>query len=516
MVGGAPLAVPPAGAAILTPPMDPPGSAPGLPPGALGDVDPEELRRQGHRVVDWIADYLSGVEALPVRSEQPPGALRRALPAAPPRQPEPLSEVLDDVDRVVLPGITHWQSPGFMAYFGITGSAPGILGEMIAAGLNVNAMLWRTSPAATELEEVAVDWLRQLIGLPTGLFGCINDTASSSTLYALAAAREAIPGARIRDLGMAGRQDLGPLVYYTSEEAHSSVEKAGIVLGTGRAGCRRITTDPEYRMDVGALEAAIAEDRAAGRVPFAVVATAGTTSTTSVDPVAAIATVCERERLWLHVDAAYAGAAAVAPELRWVLDGCERADSVVVNPHKWLFTPIDCSVLYTRRPTLLRDAFTLVPEYLRTATDGDEAVINLNDYGTSLGRRFRALKLWMVMRAFGAEGIAARIREHVRLGSLLAGWVDEDPGWQRMAPAPLSTVCLRAHPQGIDAETELERLNAAVMEQVEAGGRYLLSQTRIGNAFSLRVAIGNLRTEERHVRGLWEALRQAATSQAGA
>jgi aromatic-L-amino-acid decarboxylase len=424
--------------------------------------------------------------------------------------PESLDDMLADVDRLIAPGITHWQSPGFMAYFGITGSVPGIIGELLAAGFNVNAMLWRTSPAATELEQVAVDWLRQMIGLPGPLFGCINDTASSSTLYALAAAREAIPGARIRDRGLAGRSDLGRLRYYASEEAHSSVEKAGIVLGTGREGLRRIPVDDAYRLDTDALARAVAEDRAAGWLPFAVVATAGTTSTTSVDPVPAIAAVCEREGLWLHVDAAYGGAAAAAPEMRWVLDGCERADSLVVNPHKWLFTPIDCSVLYTRHQSVLRDAFSLVPEYLTSARDDDDTVLNLMDYGTSLGRRFRALKLWMVLRAFGTEGIAVRIRNHVRMAQELASWVDGTAGWERLAPAPFSVVCLRAHPQGVDDEADLDRLNARILDEVNRRGHFFLSHTRLRGGYAIRVAIGNLRTEDRHVRGVWDELVEAA------
>ena len=475
----------------------------------LGDLSTEDLRRHGHSAVDWIADYLDGIEQRPVLPEVEPGALRNALPASPPRQPESMAQVLADVDRLIAPAITHWQSPGFMGYFGITGSVPGILGELLAAGFNVNAMLWRTAPAATELEQVAVDWLRQMLGLPGPLFGCINDTASSSTLYALAAAREAIPGAHIRDRGLAGRTDLGRLRYYASEEAHSSVEKAGIVLGTGREGLRRIPVDDAYRMDAGALARAIAEDRANGWLPFAVVATVGTTSTTSIDPVAAIDDVCQGEGLWLHVDAAYGGAAAAAPELRWVLDGCERADSLVVNPHKWLFTPIDCSVLYTRHQSVLRDAFSLVPEYLTSARDDDESVLNLMDYGTSLGRRFRALKLWMVLRAFGTDGIAARIREHVRLAQQLASSVDSTAGWELLAPAPLSVVCLRAHPNGVDDEGDLERLNARILDDVNRGGRYFLSHTKLHGRYAIRVAIGNLRTEERHVRGVWEELVQA-------
>jgi aromatic-L-amino-acid/L-tryptophan decarboxylase len=477
--------------------------------GDLGDISLDDLRHHGHAVVDQIAGYLSTLESRPVFAPPPPGALRDALPAGPPAQPEPIEQILADVDRLIVPGLTHWQAPGFMAYFGITASVPGILGEMLSAGFNSNVMLWRTSPAATELEQVTVDWLRQMLGLPTPLFGMINDTASSGTLSALAAAREAIPGARIRDRGLSGRSDLGRLRYYASEEAHSSVEKAGIVLGTGREGVRLIATDDAYRMDAQALAQAIAEDRANGWLPFAVVATVGTTSTTSVDPVARIADVCEREGLWLHVDAAYGGSAAVAPELRWVLDGCDRADSLVVNPHKWLFTPFDCSVLYTRRPEVLRGAFSLVPEYLTSAQD-DGSVVNFMDYGVSLGRRFRALKLWMVLRAFGTEGIAARLREHVRIAAELAARIDAAPGWERMAPAPLSVVCLRAHPAGVDGESELDALTMRILDRVNAGGRFFVSHTRLRGRYAIRVAIGNVRTGETHVHSVWDELNAAA------
>jgi aromatic-L-amino-acid decarboxylase len=486
---------------------------PQLPPrddARLGDLDPEELRRHGHAAVDWIADYLAGIETRRVLPDVAPGALIARLPAAPPAQPEELGDILRDVDALVMPGITHWQSPGFLAYFSSTASVPGILGEMLTAALGVNAMLWRTSPAATELEQVTVDWLRQLLGLPGPLFGCINDTASSSTLYALAAARESIPGARIRQAGLSGRADLPRLRYYASEEAHSSVDKAGIVLGTGTEGLHRIGVDSALRMDADELAAAISEDRAAGWLPFAVVATAGTTSTASVDPVAAIATICEREGLWLHVDAAYGGAAAAAPELRSVLDGCERADSLVVNPHKWLFTPMDCSVLYTRRQAALRNAFSVVPDYLTTAGDGESTVTNLMDYGTSLGRRFRALKLWMVLRAFGTEGIAARIREHVRIAQQLASWVESEADWELLAPASLSVLCMRAHPRGVDGEAMLDDLNARIIDDVNARGHFFISHTRVRGRYAIRVAINGLRTEERHVGAVWEEMRDAA------
>jgi aromatic-L-amino-acid decarboxylase len=389
------------------------------------------------------------------------------------------------------------------------------MGEMVSAALNVNAMLWRAAPAATELEEVAVDWLRQLLGLPEGFDGTINDTASSSSLYALAAAREALTALQIRDKGLAGR-DLPRLRLYTTEEAHSSIEKAAIVLGVGREGTRLIPTDGAFRMDVGALGAAIAEDRAAGWLPFAVVAVVGTTSTTSVDPVPAIADLCSRENLWLHVDAAYAGTAAIVPELRWALEGSDRADSLVVNPHKWLFTPIDCSVLYTRRPGALRAAFSLNPEILRDPET--DTVRNLMDYGTSLGRRFRALKLWFVLRYFGRAGIIARLREHVRIAHAFADWIDGSDDFERLAPVPFSTVNFRYAPPSLGEPSDpsvaarLDRLNEQLEEAINRTGRAFISHTRIRGRYALRVAVGNLRTTEEHVRRLWDLLREIAPS----
>ena len=332
----------------------------GMAKGPLGDLDPEEFRRHGHEVVDWIAGFLAAPERYPVLARVKPGDVRGALPAAAPEGPEPLDRIFADFERVILPGITHWNHPGFFAYFAISGSAPGILGELLCAALNVNAMLWRTSPAATELEDVVLDWLRKLLGLPAAFRGVIYDTASISTLCALAAAREAA-GLEVREQGMAGRPDVPRLRVYTSDQAHSSVEKGAIVLGLGREGVRKIPTDAEFRMDPAALARAVAEDRAAGWRPIAVCATVGTTGTTSVDPVPAIADIAARERLWLHVDAAYGGVAAILPERREVLAGCDRADSIVVNPHKWLFTPVDCSALFCRRPDVLKRAFTLVP-----------------------------------------------------------------------------------------------------------------------------------------------------------
>ncbi len=479
---------------------------------ALGDMPPEEFRKYGHQAVDWIADYLARVGQYPVLARTEPGAIRKSLPASPPDGPVPMDAILSDFQSRILPGITHWNHPAFFAYFAITGSGPGILGELLAAALNVNGMLWKTSPAVTELEEVTLDWLRQMVGLPAGLMGIIMDTASVASLCAIAAAREAADP-RLREQGMAGAARLR---LYTSEQAHSSIEKAAIVLGLGRHGVRKIPVDQEFRLDAAALAAAVAEDRRAGWRPFCAVATVGTTSTTSVDPVPAMAEICEREGLWLHVDGAYAGMAALAPEFRWVLDGCARADSIVINPHKWLFTPIDCSAFYCRRPEVLRAAFSLVPEYLRTTESEQAAVRDFMDYGVQLGRRFRALKLWMVIRYFGVDGLAARIREHIALGRQFCAWVDAHPDFERLAPAPFSVVCFRAHPArlrrggGGQTGAYLERLNAELLDAVNGTGRAYLSHTKLNGVLALRLAVGNLRTTEAHVREAWELLQRHA------
>jgi aromatic-L-amino-acid decarboxylase len=433
-----------------------------------------DLRRDGQAAVEWVARYLEGMRELPVRAQVEPGDVRGALPSSPPERAEPFEAVLRDLDEVIVPGTTHWNHPRFFAYFAITGSEPGILAELLSAAFNVNAMLWRTGPAATELEELVVDWLRQLVALPETFHGHIEDTASTSTLAGLAAARELRPGG----------------VVLCSEHAHSSVDKDCRILGLE---LRKVPADAEHRMRPDALEDALA----AGEVA-AVVATVGTTSATSVDPVPAVADLCERFGAWLHVDAAYAGSAMVCEELRWAWDGVERADSLVVNPHKWLFTPVDCSVLYTRRPDALRDAFSLLPEYLRTNV---EDVTNLMDYGPALGRRFRALKLWTVIRCYGREGLQALVREHVRLARLFASWVEAEPGWDVVAPVPFSVVCFRR--EGSDEQNE------ALMERVNATGEAYLSHTRLDDRFVLRLAIGNARTTEADVERAWELLRTA-------
>ncbi|MDX6695320.1 MAG: aromatic-L-amino-acid/L-tryptophan decarboxylase [Blastocatellia bacterium] len=481
-----------------------------------GDMNAAEFRRHGHQLIDWMSDYFERVEQLPVLSQVEPGDLTSQLPAAPPADGEPMSEILADVDRLIVPALTHWNHPSFFAYFSTSTSAPGIFGEMLSAAFDTKAMLWRTSPASTELEEVALSWLRQLMSLPPSFEGIIYDTASVSSMHAIAAAREQL-NLRIREDGMSGRADLPLLRVYVSEQSHSSIEKAVITLGLGQRSLCKIPTDAEFRMDAAALAQAIETDKAQGHVPFCVVATVGTTSTSSVDPVPAIADICERHKLWLHVDAAYAGSAAIVPELREHFDGCERADSLVTNPHKWLFTPFDLSVLYCRHMDILRRAFSLVPEYLRT-TESD-TVRNGMDYGIQLGRRFRALKLWMILRYFGHNGLAARLREHCRLARLFATWVEQSPHWELLAPVPFSLVCFRACPPAQGGETEhtegeteparaarLDALNESLMNNLNAGGAAYLSHTRLGDRFTLRLAIGNIRTTEAHISRVWKLL----------
>jgi aromatic-L-amino-acid decarboxylase len=430
-----------------------------------------DLRADGAAALEWAARYLERVGELPVLAPVSPGDIRAALPAAPPEHGESFAAVLRDLDEVLLPGITHWQSPRFFAYFATTGSEPGVLAELLAATLNVTQILWRTSPAASELEEVALDWLAQLLGLPAGWHGHIEDTASTSTLAALAAARQSHEGR----------------VVVVSEQAHSSVEKAARLLGLP---VQKAPVDAQFRMRTDALDLEGA---------CALVATVGTTSTASVDPVAELADLCERSDVWLHVDAAYAGSAMVCPELRWAWEGIERADSLVVNPHKWLFTPVDCSCLWTRRPHDLLQAFSLVPEYLRTS---DEDALNFSEYGPALGRRFRALKLWAVIRCYGRDGLQARIREAVRLAELFEGWVRDEPGWEVAAPRHFSLVCFRH--AGDDEENE------RLLERVNATGEIFISHTVLDGRYVLRLAVGNARTTEADVARAWEVLRECA------
>jgi aromatic-L-amino-acid decarboxylase len=435
-----------------------------------------DLRADGAAALEWVARYLERVGELPVLAQVEPGEIRAKLPPSPPEEPEPFSAVLRDLDEILLPGMTHWQSPRFFSYFAVTASEPGILAELLAAALNQVPFIWRSSPAATELEAHVMDWLAQLLGLPAGWHGHIEDSASTSTLAALVAARHCT-----------GR---GAVVF--SEHAHSSVEKAARLLGLET---RKVATDSDFRM----LVPAVAEELERGGVA-SVVATVGTTSVTSVDPVAALADLCETTGAWLHVDAAYAGSSWACPELRWSQAGVERADSLVVNPHKWLFTPVDCSALWTRRPEVFRDAFSLVPEYLRTTDEAE----SLSEYGPSLGRRFRSLKLWAVIRCFGAAGIRERIREAIRLAELFEGWVQEEPGWELCAPRHFSLVCFRR--DGTDAD------NLALLDRVNQTGELFITHTKVGGRVVLRLAIGNARTTEDDVRRAWDVFRKEAAA----
>jgi len=483
------------------------------------DMSPEAFRAAAHRVVDLMADYVEDIERHAVLPAITPGSVSGQLPPAPPEQPEALDAILGDYLRLIEPNATGWQHPGFFAYFASTASGPGILGEMLTAALGQNPMLWRTSPAGTELEQVVVDWLRQALGLPEAFDGLLTDTASTSSLIALAAARQAA-GIDAAATGLAGRSDGPALRVYASEEAHSSIEKACMTLGLGRASLVRIPTNDRFELLPERLAAAIAADRAAGHRPIAIVATVGTTSSTSVDPVAAGADIAAREGLWLHVDAAYAGAVAIDPDLRAPFAGWDRADSIVVNPHKWLWTPVDASLLLSRRLDVVRDAFSLVPEYLRTVgSDGTRGEgsgrhddgRNYNEYTPQLGRRMRALKLWIQLRWFGLDGLRRRIRHHLELAQGFAAAVDAEPGWERLAPVPFSTVCFRHVPPGLAGdEAALDAHNAAIMDAVNRTGAIFLSHTKLRGTFTIRLAIGSLRTEARHVERAWELLRAAA------
>jgi aromatic-L-amino-acid decarboxylase len=475
-------------------------------------LDSSEFRRHGHSLVEWVAAYLEGVERYPVLSRVAPGTIAAALPSSAPEDGEAFDQILSDFERLVVPGLTHWNHPGFLAYFAITASEPGILAEFLSAALNQQAMLWRTSPAATELEEVSLGWLRDLLRLPSQFEGVIYDTASVATLHALAAARElAVPDVRRKGLAASTRDSV--VRVYCSEHAHSSVEKAVILLGLGQTALRRIPVDTQFRLQSEALRAAMAEDVARGIRPVAVVATIGTTSSTSVDPIRDVADLCRLHDVWLHIDAAYAGVTAMLPTHSSHFEGWHEAQSIVVNPHKWLFVPFDLSAFYCRRMDVVRSAFSLVPDYLQTP-EGARGVRNLMDTGIQLGRRFRALKLWMVLRHYGARGIREALQEHIRLAQLFAGWVDRHPDFERMAPAHFSVVCFRACPGGVPA-ADLDRFNERLLDAVNGTGQVYLSHTRLNGCVVLRLAIGNVKTAERHVEGAWQLLQRHAARLAG-
>ena len=464
------------------------------------DMAPEEFRRAAHQAVDWMADYLATSRERPVLPAVQPGKLTDALPRHAPERGEPISEILADFERLIPPATTHWNHPRFFAYFAVSGSGPGIIGEMLTAALNVNGMLWKSGPAVTELEQVTLGWLREWLGLPPEFFGIIYDTASISTMHALAAAREMTdPEARKRG----GR---GDLVLYTSEQSHSSVEKGAITIGIGQQNVRRVPVDERFEMKPAALREMIEADVHAGRKPFCVVATVGTTSTTSVDPVGEIADITEQHGLWLHVDGAYAGVAAMLPEMHGLLAAASRAHSLVTNPHKWMLTPIDCSAFYTRRPDLLRQAFSLVPEYLNTAEH--PRAVNLMDYGVQLGRRFRALKLWFVMRYFGREGLAETMRTHIAIAQRFAELVRGDKRFELAAPVPFSVVCFRY--AGSDEENRL------LIEEINARTNSFLSHTVLNGRYVVRLAVGHARTTWEDVQPVWDTMQSFADGRGAA
>ncbi|MEJ2613460.1 MAG: pyridoxal-dependent decarboxylase [Ignavibacteriaceae bacterium] len=475
----------------------------------FGDMPIEEFRKIGHQLIDRAADYIQNIENYPVLSQVKPGEIKNQLPFSPPEIHEEMDEIISDFNKIVVSGITHWNHPGFMAYFNSSASMPGILAELLISTFNVNGMVWKTSPVATELEEVTLNWFRQMLGLSEDWWGIIYDCASVTSMHAIAAARENL-NLNIRKVGMGGRTDLSRLRLYTSEHAHSSIEKGAVSLGIGFENVIKIPSDNEFKMIPAELRKAIAEDRTKGWIPFCAAATVGTTSSTSIDPLNEIADICKEENLWLHVDAAHGGIAAMLPEKRDIFAGIEKADSLVVNPHKWMFTPLDLSVFYTKKPDILKRAFSLVPEYLKTKEDTE--VINYMDYGIPLGRRFRSLKLWFIIRYFGVEGIRNRIREHIRIANDIAAKIDEHLLFERMAPVPFSTICFRAHPPNVQDEIELEEININLMNKINETGKIFLSHTKLNNKFVIRITIGSIRTSENHVKNGWELIQRTLES----
>jgi len=468
-------------------------------------MTPDEFRRIGHQIVDRIADYRASVAQCPVMSRSAPGEIKAALPAGPPSSPESFESILADFERIVLPGLSHWQHPNFFGYFPSNGELSSVLGDYLSTGLGVLGLNWQASPALTEVEEVVTDWMRSMTGLSGAWSGVIQDTASTCTLVALMCARE-----RATNYGLArgGLQaEPAPLVVYTSAHSHSSVDKAALLAGFGRDNVRHIANDSNYALDPGALEAAIRADLAAGRKPCAIVGTTGTTTSTAIDPIAAMARIAGGHGLWLHVDAAMAGSAMILPECRWMWDGIEGADSLVLNPHKWLGAAFDCSLYYVRDPQHLVRVMSTSPSYLRTAAD--EKVKNLRDWGLPLGRRFRALKLWFLIREQGVSGLQARLRRDLANAQWLAARVREAPGWRLLAPVPLQTLCVRYEPEGLAGEA-LDRHTQGWADRINRSGAAYLTPATLDGRWMVRVSIGALGTELRHVEALWQLMQKEA------
>ncbi|HUI69031.1 MAG TPA: pyridoxal-dependent decarboxylase [Spirochaetia bacterium] len=464
----------------------------------------EDFRRHGHAVVDWIADYYARIESLPVLSRAKPGELRAALPPGPPPHGEPFEAMLADVDRLILPGITHWQSPNFFAFFPANASPPAILGELLSAGFGVQGMLWATSPACTELETHVLDWVAQMLDLPSAFRsasglggGVIQDSASGAALCAVVAARERVTGGAVNAKGANGK-----LVAYVSTQTHSSVEKAVKIAGIGKENLRLIDVDERFSMRPEALSDRINEDRKAGLVPFFVCATVGTTSSTAIDPVRAIGEICQKEKIWLHVDGAMAGTAALCPEFRSLHDGLELADSYAFNPHKWMFTNFDCDCFFVADKKALITALTILPEYLRNQATESGAVIDYRDWQVSLGRRFRSLKLWFVIRHYGIEGLQHHVRQHVALAQGFAGWVEADRRFELAVRPPLNLVCFRLRAG--------DEVNQKLLDDLNASGELYLTHTRLSGKLTLRLCVGQTTTERRHVEQAWARIREAA------
>ncbi len=468
-------------------------------------MNPQEFRTHAHTFVDWMADYLEGVERYPVRAQVAPGEIAARIPEAPPETGEAMEAIFRDFQADILPGITHWQHPAFHAFFPGNSSPPSVLAEMLTATLGAQCMLWETSPAATELETRVLDWLRQMTGLPQGFVGSIQDTASAATLCALVTARERATGWRVNEAGTGGA---GALTVYCSAEAHSSVEKGVKIAGLGAENLRAIPVDANFAMKPEALDAAMRADLAAGRTPVCVVATLGSTGVGAIDPLRAIGDICAAYGVWLHVDAAWAGSALILPEHRAMIDGVEHADSFVLNPHKWLFTNFDCSVYYVRDAEALTRSFAIAPEYLKTAEDA--RVINYRDWGIALGRRFRALKLWFVIRSYGTRGLRTRIAAHIAMAQDLARAVGEADDFELVAPPSLALFCFRYRPKGIDDAATLDDLNVRLVAALNDSGALYLTHTRVNGAYAIRFSVGQTTTEQRHLDAAWARIQETA------
>ena len=461
-------------------------------------MTPEEFRTHGHELIDWMADYMAGVEQLPVKPDIQPRAILEQLPAAPPDAAEPFERVFSDFRSIIVPGMTHWQHPSFFAYFPANSSPPSVLAEMLATTMGAQCMSWATSPAATELEQRMMEWLRAMTGLPAAFTGVIQDTASTATLCALLTAREQRSGYRINERGFPNDSRY---TVYCSSEAHSSIEKAVKIAGIGREFLRKLPVDDAYAMNVAALEEAVTRDLRLGFTPLCVVAAVGTTGSTAIDPVPAIAAICRKHGIWLHVDAAFAGSALILPEYRWLADGMEAADSFVFNPHKWMLTNFDCSAYFVRDAAALVRTFEILPEYLKTP-EGDR-VNNYRDWGIQLGRRFRALKLWFVIRTYGVSGLQSILRQHIAMAQQLVSVIRSLPDFELLAPAPLNVICFRYAPPAVKDAAALDALNVRLHTALNADGRMFLTHTKLAGKYTLRLVIAQTTVRQEHVDAAW-------------